>query len=118
MQNGFEDALKNLKTVVNVNQKVTLDIMTEAAEYFAEQLRNEFTRSKINKKHAADAIEVIVSKDVVQVVFGDDGWYWYLDEHGHKKRNGRGRVRGNQVVRKTMEKESKKLEQMILNKLK
>lgn len=117
MQNGFEDALKNLKIVVNVNQKVTLDIMTKAAEYFAEQLRKEFTRSDINKKHAADDIKVVVSKNAAQVVFGDDGWYWYLDEHGHKKRNGRGRVRGNQVVRKTMEKESKKLEQMILEKL-
>lgn len=117
MQNGFEDALKNLKTVVNVNQKVTLAVMTEAAEYFAEQLRKEFTRSDINKKHAADEIKVVVSKDVVQVVFADGGWYWYLDEHGHKKRNGRGRVRGNQTVRKTMEKESKKLEQMILAKL-
>ena len=115
--NGFEEALMKMKTVVNVNEKVTLNIMKEAAEYFANQLRKEFTRSNQNKEHAADAVKVVVTKDVIQVVFGDDGWYWYLDEHGHKKRNGRGRVRGNQTVRRTMNQESKKLEQMILSRL-
>lgn len=117
MKNGFETAVDNLKTVAKVDQNVSIEALTEAAEYFANQLKRNFNRSTLNKEHAADQIKVVVKKDVVQVVFGEKGWYWYLVENGHKKVGSRGRVKGSHVVRTTVEKESKKLQEMILAKL-
>lgn len=117
MQNGFEDAIKNLKTVVNVNKQTTISVMKEAAEYFADQLRPLLQRSSLSKKHMADGLVVVVKKDVVQVIFEDYAWYWYLKEHGHKKSSGRGRVPGTHIIRNTIDRESAQLQQMILSKL-
>lgn len=127
MKNGFEEALDNLKTVANVNQKVTMEALEEAANYFADQLKKEFPKSELQKDHAVDQIEVVVEKDVVKVIFGADetgyyrGWYWFLVENGHRigkrKQKALGHAKGSHVVRKTVTKESKKLQEMILAKL-
>lgn len=119
--NGFSDALKQLKTVAAVNERTTIETRKKAAEYFVEQLRPLLRRSASNKKHMADDLQVIVSGDVVQVIFGEDGWYWFLVEHGHKKRSGRGRVPGTHTIKNTTDREGQKLAEMmrddILNKL-
>lgn len=117
MKDGFSDAVLNLKTVVNANEKVTIDAMKEAADYFVAKLSPMLIRSDLNKKHMADGLKVVVKKDVVQVIFEDYAWYWYLKEHGHKKANGRGRVPGTHIIRNTTENESNRLQQMILSKL-
>lgn len=115
--NGFADALKQTKQLLNVNEKVTLTVLEEAADYFAERLKRNIPKSKRNKKHLQDMLKVVVKKDMVQVAFESDGWYWHLLEHGHKKRAGRGRVKGRHFVRNTMDAESKKVEQIMLDKI-
>lgn len=115
--NGFADMLKQTKQLLNVNEKVTLDVLEEAAEYFARKLKPRIPVSKRNTWHLRDKLKVVVKRDMVQVVFEDVGWYWHLVEHGHKKRGGRGRVKGSHFVRNTWNAESKKIEEMMLNKI-
>lgn len=115
--NGFADALKQMKTLLNVDKKVTLSVLEEAAEYFAKKLYPRIPRSKRNKRHLADMLKVVVKNDMVQVVFEDDGWYWHLIEHGHRKRAGRGRVKGRHFVRNTWDAESKRIEEIMLSKI-
>lgn len=114
--NGFADALKQMKTLLKVNEKVTIEVLEEAANYFADKLRPRIPRSKRNKKHLADLLKVVVKKDMVQVVFENEGWYWHFVEHGHKKVGG-GRVKGRHFVRNTWDAESKRIEEIMLNKI-
>lgn len=113
-QNGFESAIEQLKTVAKVDKKLTIDVRKKAAKYFADQLRPVLAKSNISKKHMADGLDVKVDGDDVIVYFKDHAWYWYLNEHGHRKRNGRGRVRGTQAIRNTASSERSKLEQMMV----
>lgn len=111
--NGFEKAVQQLKTLVNINQKTTIEARKKAADYFVKVLRPQLLRSSIDKKHMADALTVVIEGDKVMVIFEDYGWYWYLKEHGHKKSNGKGRVRGTQTIRRTIDVEKSKLEKMM-----
>ncbi|WP_312756080.1 HK97-gp10 family putative phage morphogenesis protein [Rummeliibacillus suwonensis] len=114
--NGFADALKQINTLINVNQQVALDTLEEAAQYFVEKLRPKIPESKKNKKHLQDALKVVVKGDRVQVIFEGDFFYWHLVEHGHRKVNG-GKVKGRHFVRNTIDKESQKIASMMLNKI-
>lgn len=115
--NGFADMLKQTKTLLNVNKKVTLEVLEEAAEYFAKKLKPKIPISDRNTKHLREQLKVIVKNDMVQVVFDGSGWYWYLVEHGHKKRGRPGRVKGRHFVRNTWDAENKKIEEIMLNKI-
>lgn len=115
--NGFVDMLKQTKQLLNVNDRVTLEVLEEAAEYFAAKLRPRIPVSKRNKWHLREKLKVVIKKDMVQVVFEDVGWYWHLVEHGHKKPYGRGRVKGQHFVRDTWVSERKKIEEIMLNKI-
>lgn len=113
--NGFADALKQMKTLLNVDQKVTLSTLEEAAEYFVEKLRPKIPVGYT--KRLRDGLKVVVKTDMVQVVFEGNTFYWHLVEHGHKKRGGRGRVKGRHFVRNTWNAESNRIEQIILDKI-
>src|SRR5690625_789285 len=102
--NGFVDMLKQTKRLLNVNQTVTIEVLEEAANYFADKLRSRNPRYSRNKKHLADMLKVVIKEDMVQVVFEDEGWYWHLVEHGHRKVGG-GRVKGQHFVRNTFDRE-------------
>ncbi|MCJ7840507.1 HK97 gp10 family phage protein [Lederbergia sp. NSJ-179] len=115
--NGFADMLKEMKTLLKVDKKVTLDVLEEAAEYFAKQLKPRIPTSNRNTRHIRDSLKVVVKGDMVQVVFGDDAWYWHLAEHGHKKRNGRGRVKGRHFVQNTWDAESEKVANIMADKI-
>ncbi len=115
--NGFADALKQMKTLLNVDEKVTLSVLEEAANYFADKLRPRIPVSNRSTWHLRDKLKVVVKNDMVQVVFEDVGWYWHLAEHGHKKRGGRGRVKGQHFVRNTWNAESGKIEEIMLDKI-
>lgn len=115
--NGFADMLKQMKTLLNVDKKVTLSVLEEAANYFADKLRPRIPKSNRNKKHLADMLKVVVKHDMVQVTFEDEGWYWHLAEHGHKKRGGRGRVKGRHFVRNTWAAENEKVEEIMLSRI-
>lgn len=112
--NGFEDALKQMKTLLKVDKKVTLDVLEEAATYFAEKLK---PRIPFKYGKLTEELSIVVSDDMVQVVFGDDAWYWHLVEHGHKKRGRKGRVKGRHFVQNTWDAEKKKIEQMMLDEI-
>lgn len=115
--NGFEDMLKQMKTLLNVNKQVTLDVLEEAAKYFADKLKPKIPLADRNSKHLRDSLKVIVKGDKVQVVFENAGWYWHLVEHGHRKPGGRGRVKGRHMVRNTWDSESEKVSEIMLEKI-
>lgn len=115
--NGFADMLKQTKQLLNVDKKVTLSVLEEAADYFAKKLKPQIPVSKRNTWHLRDKLKIVVKDDMVQVVFDGVGWYWHLVEHGHKKPYGRGRVKGRHFVRNTWNAESEKIEQILLNKI-
>lgn len=115
--NGFADSLKQMKTLMQVNEKVTLSILEEAAEYFASRLKTRIPVSDRNTKHLRDQLRVKIVGDKVQVFFEDVGWYWHLVEHGHKKRGRRGRVKGSHFVRNTWDAENVKVEEIMLTKI-
>lgn len=112
--NGFADALKQMKTLLKINEKVTLDVLEDAAEYFAQRLR---PRIPVHRSNLKDNLKVVVKNDMVQVVFEGNTWYWHLVEHGHKKPYGRGRVKGRHFVRNTWDAESKRIEQIMTDKI-
>lgn len=134
--NGFADMLKEMKTLLNVDQKVSLDIMEEAANYFVEKLKPRIPLSNRNTRHLRDQLEVVVKDDMVQVTFGDDGWYWYLVEHGHlvatprnrlkRRKNttriarsgkGKKRVKGLHFVQNTWDADGDKVADLIAEKI-
>jgi HK97 gp10 family phage protein len=115
--NGFLDALDEINTLAKVDQKVSLESLEEAAEYFADKLRPRISRSNRRGKHLQDQLKVVVNGDVVQVVFEDVGWYWHLAEHGHKKRGGSGRVKGQHFVQNTWNAEGDKTADIMANKI-
>lgn len=115
--NGFEDQLKQMKTLLDVNEKATINVLEDAANYFAEKLKPKIPISNKRGKHMRDTLKVIVEDDVVKVVFGTEAWYWHLVEHGHKKRAGRGRVKGRHFVRNTWDAEANKIEEIMLDKI-
>ncbi|MGE7365707.1 HK97-gp10 family putative phage morphogenesis protein [Desemzia incerta] len=115
-KNGFADALNQINTLLNVNQSVQLDALEEAADYFAKQLKGNIKDGPGNQ-HISDKIEIVVEKGQVSVKFGKDGWYWFLANNGHKKSNGKGRVKGQHFVENTMTKEESKIAEIMTSKI-
>ena len=113
--NGFEDALKQMKTIVDVNEIVAMDALEEAATYFIEKLEPVLLRSAKDKKHMADGLRIKIEKEQIVVYFENHAFYWYMKEHGHMA-NGK-RVRGTHTINTTLNKESKKLEEIMLQKI-
>lgn len=112
-RNGFEDAINQLKTVAKINEKTSLDALEEAADYFVNKLKPELVQSGVSKKHMVDALTIKIEKGKVIVLFEEFGWYWYMVEHGHKKSNGKGSVRGTFTIKKTVDQEKLKLEKIM-----
>lgn len=115
--NGFADMLKQTKKLLNVDKQVTLSVLEEAADFFAKELRTKIPESNRNTRRLRNQLKVVIKGDKVRVVFEDAGWYWHLVEHGHKKRGGRGRVKGQHFVRNTWDATNNKIEQIMLDKI-
>ncbi|MGQ0454103.1 HK97 gp10 family phage protein, partial [Bacillus sp. SS-TM] len=64
-----------------------------------------------------DGLKVVVKDDRVSVEFKDEAWYWYLVEHGHKKANGKGRVKGKHFVQNTFDAEGDKIADIMAQKI-
>lgn len=101
-RNGFAEALNQINTIANINQTVELKVLEEAAAFFANKLKDAIPKG-IGTTHLKDQIEVVVLKDMVQVTFAKKAWYWHLADKGHKKSNGRGRVKGLHFTRNTID---------------
>lgn len=116
-KNGFEDSLKQMKTLLNVNTKVADESLKEAADYFTAQLKKNIPKSKLNKgNHLQDQLEVKAIDGGYSVTFGESAWYWHLVNNGHKKRGG-GRIKGAHFVQGTLTAEDKKLTEIMTGKI-
>ncbi|PFR52088.1 hypothetical protein COK29_30495, partial [Bacillus cereus] len=58
-----------------------------------------------------------VKNDRVSVEFEDAAWYWYLADHGHKKANGKGRVKGLHFSRNTFDAKGDKIADIMAQKI-
>ncbi|MED2349233.1 HK97 gp10 family phage protein [Bacillus thuringiensis] len=116
--NGFAEALEDINTLLRVNKKVELDVLDEAAKYFASKLKKRIKMSDKNKRvHLKNSLKVVVKNDHVSVEFEDAAWYWYLAEHGHKKANGKGRVKGLHFSQNTFDAEGDKIADIMAQKI-
>ncbi|PFL21663.1 hypothetical protein COJ07_10270 [Bacillus cereus] len=116
--NGFADALEDINTLLRVNKKVELDVLDDAAKYFAAELKKRIKMSNKNKQtHLKNSLKVVVKNDRVSVEFEDAAWYWYLAEHGHKKANGKGRVKGLHFSQNTFDAEGDKIADIMAQKI-
>ncbi|MBJ8037231.1 HK97 gp10 family phage protein [Bacillus cereus] len=116
--NGFAEALEDINTLLRVNKKVSLDVLDEAAKYFAAELKKRIKMSDKNKRvHLKNSLKVVVKNDRVSVEFEDAAWYWYLAEHGHKKANGKGRVKGLHFSQNTFDAEGDKIADIMVQKI-
>ncbi|PFM73593.1 HK97 gp10 family phage protein [Bacillus cereus] len=116
--NGFAEALEDINTLLRVNKKVELDVLDEAAKYFAAELKKRIKMSDKNKQvHLKNSLKVVVKNDRVSVEFEDAAWYWYLAEHGHKKANGKGRVKGLHFSQNTFDAEGDKIADIMAQKI-
>ncbi|MCU5687091.1 HK97 gp10 family phage protein [Bacillus cereus] len=116
--NGFADALEDINTLLRVNKKVEKQFLEEAAEYFISKLKPKIKLSNKNKKtHLRESLKVVVKNDLVSVEFEDEAWYWYLYENGHKKVNGKGRVKGKHFVQNTFDAEGDKIAEILAQKI-
>lgn len=115
-RNGFADALKQINTLMKVDQEVQLDALEEAAEYFSKKMKDNI-KDGPGEQHISNKIKVVVEKGQVQVAFEKEAWYWFLANNGHKKRGGRGRVKGQHFVENTMTKEEKKISDIMTQKI-
>lgn len=116
--NGFAEALEDINTLLRVNKKVEMDVLEEAAKYFASKLKPRIKMSNKNKRtHLQNSLKVVVKNGRVSVEFEDAAWYWYLAEHGHKKANGKGRVKGLHFVQKSFDSEGDKIADIMAQKI-
>jgi HK97 gp10 family phage protein len=115
--NGFAQALNDINTMIRVNQTVGKDTLEKAAEYFVGKLEEKIKKSNKNKKHLKDSLKVVIKDDYVSVQFESDLFYWYMVEHGHKKSNGKGRVKGQHFIRNTIDAEQERLIDIMMERL-
>ncbi|MED2985517.1 HK97 gp10 family phage protein [Bacillus thuringiensis] len=116
--NGFAEALEDINTLLRVDKQVSLDVLDEAAKYFASKLKPRVKASNKNKRtHLRDSLKVVIKNDRVSVEFEDAAWYWYLAEHGHKKASGKGRVKGLHFSQNTFDAEGDKIADIMAQKI-
>ncbi|PEJ20482.1 hypothetical protein CN675_08755 [Bacillus toyonensis] len=116
--NGFAEALEDINTLLRVDKQVSLDVLDEAAKYFAAELKKRIKMSNKNKRtHLKESLKVVAKNDRVSVEFEDAAWYWYLAEHGHKKANGKGRVKGLHFSQNTFDAEGDKIADIMAQKI-
>lgn len=115
-RNGFADAINQLNTLMDIDKKVELDVLEEAANYFVKKLQAAIPVGS-GTMHLRDELQVKVKDDMVQVIFNDEAWYWHLADKGHKKAGGKGRVKGLHFTRNTIDAHGQKIADMMANKI-
>ncbi|GGE58625.1 HK97-gp10 family putative phage morphogenesis protein [Priestia taiwanensis] len=117
-KNGFAEALNDINTLLKVNKTVEKNVLQEAAEYFIDKLKPHINMSDRDKQtHLRDSLKVVVKDDHVAVEFDDKAWYWYLADKGHKKANGKGRVKGLHFTRNTFDAEGDKIADIMAQRI-
>lgn len=115
--NGFADALKDINTLLRTGEKVSIEALEQAANYFVDKLQANIKVSNKNKQHLRDSLKVVVKDDYVSVQFKSDAFYWYMVEHGHKKANGKGKVKGQHFVQNTFDAESERILDIMMQRI-
>lgn len=110
--NGFADALNQLNTVLDVGKDVEMEVLENAARFFAEKLRAEMPKGD-RAPHLKDQLQIVIKADHVQLTVRENGWYFWLVEKGHKKAGGKGRVKGRHFFKRTLEKYGDKVAEMM-----
>lgn len=81
--NGFQDMLDYTSRLSRVDpEKVTLESLNEAAQYFVEKLLPSIPKSLMNKKHMKDHLKIEVKEDRVVISFEGTSFYWRFVENG------------------------------------
>ncbi|MBC2140146.1 hypothetical protein HCA95_12460 [Listeria innocua] len=110
-QNGFNEASKKLGKLSQVNEKLTLDVLEEAAKFFVKVLKPNIPISLRNHKHIRESLKVKVEGDVVVVYFDDNSFYWRFVENGTSKQ------RAQNFVKSTYAQNKNKIEKIMLSKI-
>lgn len=81
-ENGFEDMANHFGKLAKVDpEKISIQSLESAAEYYVEKLMPAIPTSLFKKKHARDQVKVVMLDDEVKVVFENTAFYWrFLDK--------------------------------------
>lgn len=110
--NGFQEMADYLGRLTEVDPvQITLESLTDTAEFYLEQLLPVVPESLLKKKHAKDHVKVDVQKDYVQVVFEDTAFYWRFPENGTINQKAQHFASG------TYEKNKTKIEEIMTQKI-
>lgn len=81
--NGFKDVADYLGNILRADpQKVSIESLTNAANFYTEKLIPQIPKSLLKKEHMRDHVKVVVEEDQVKVVFDDTAFYWRFVENG------------------------------------
>lgn len=80
--NGFEDMSDYFGKLIDLEEKVAMESLEEAANFYLEKLIPNIPKSLLKREHARDHVHVNVEKDKVQVEFDDKQFYWRFVENG------------------------------------
>ena len=82
-KNGFKDVADYLGKIMRADpQKVSIESLTNAANFYTEKLIPKIPKSLMKKEHMRDHVKVVVEEDQVKVVFDDTAFYWRFVENG------------------------------------
>lgn len=92
-------------------EKISLESLKEAAEYFSEKLRPLIPKSLIKKEHMKDHLKISVEDEKVVVYFEETSFYWRFAENGTVK------MKAQHFVAGTWEQEKTNIEDIMTRKL-
>lgn len=110
--NGFSDMAKHFGQLSKVDvDKVSMESIQEAAEYYIEKMIPKIPVSLMNKKHARDQLIVDIQDDQVVVMFEETAFYWRFLENGTNK------LKAQHFASGTWEQHKEKIEDIMTKKL-
>ena len=110
-RNGFQDMSIKLGELAKVPEKVTLESLEEAANFYVSKLLPRIPRSLSKKGHINEHVKVSVENEQVTVMFEDTAFYWRFPENGTKKQKAQHFASG------TWEQNQKQIENIMTEKI-
>lgn len=80
--NGFQDMSDHFGNLTKVTDKVTLESLEEAANFYVSKLLPRIPVSLKKKNHMKDHIKVEIVEEEIIVKFDDMQFYWRFVENG------------------------------------
>lgn len=110
-QNGFEDMSKKLGELSKVTEKVTIESLEAAANFYVSKLLPVIPKSLLKKKHMIDHIKVTLENEQVTVTFEGAAFYWRFAENGTKQQ------KAQHFAASTWEQNQKQIENIMTEKI-